>query len=294
MTHVTDDAFSPVVRWIVAGSSGAHDVASAAEALSTSPAALARHTGVRRPALSVEDGTVRLTLRTLDYDDDTDAVETGQLDLFVRGRTVVAAHRTPVGGSTRTLPASTAAGPQAVAGLCRWVVNGYEQVSAALFVDIEEIEESVLSSVQTADAARIYTLKREVAEVRRAVTPLVPPLEELARHDSDPDPDLVRALRELNERLHRLGESVDTLDALLSSAFAAHVARISMQQNEDMRKISAAASLVVVPTLVAGVYGMNFEHMPELGWAYGYPLVLCFMVAVVAGLYASFKKSGWL
>jgi magnesium transporter len=87
---------------------------------------------------------------------------------------------------------------------------------------------------------------------------------------------------------------VDTLDALLSTAFDAYIARISVQQNNDMRKISAAIGLVAAPTLVAGVYGMNFEHMPELTWTYGYPVVLLLMAAISGGLWVWFKRSGWL
>ncbi|MBE7324433.1 magnesium transporter CorA [Nocardioides sp. Y6] len=290
---MTDATFSSAVHWSVPGSEAQGLEAAAAE-LRTAEAFVAELARVRRPSLSIAHEIVRLTLRTLDYDDATDAVETGQLDLLVRGRVVVVAHRPPVEGDVRPLPARTPAGPEAVTALCRWVVAGYEAVCAELFVDIEEVEESVFSEVQTSDAERIYTLKREVAEVRRAVMPLVTPLEELAREDLHPDAELVHALEQLGDRLHRLAESVDTLDTLLRSVFDAHVARISMRQNEDMRRISAAAALVVVPTLVAGVYGMNFEHMPELGWTYGYPLVLALMGAVVAGLYVSFKRSGWL
>jgi magnesium transporter len=87
---------------------------------------------------------------------------------------------------------------------------------------------------------------------------------------------------------------VDNLEGLLSAAFEAQLARLSVQQSEDMRRISAIAALVIVPTLIAGIYGMNFEHMPELGWTWGYPMALGLMGATVAGLWLFFKKSGWL
>ena len=96
------------------------------------------------------------------------------------------------------------------------------------------------------------------------------------------------------DHLQRVSEVVDSLDILLSTAFDAHLARISVQQNEDMRKISAGAALVVVPTLVAGIYGMNFAHMPELHWTYGYPFAIVLMIGVAGALLALFKKSGWL
>ena len=96
------------------------------------------------------------------------------------------------------------------------------------------------------------------------------------------------------DHLPRVAETVDSLDILLSTAFDAHLAQISVQQNDDMRKISAGAALVVVPTLIAGIYGMNFEHMPELHWTYGYPFAIVLMIGVAGGLLALFKRSGWL
>ena len=100
--------------------------------------------------------------------------------------------------------------------------------------------------------------------------------------------------REVASHLKRVAESVDALDSLLSTAFDAHLASISVQHNDDMRKISAGAALIVVPTFIAGVYGMNFVHMPELNWRYGYPFALALMVAVMLVLWLFFKRSKWL
>jgi magnesium transporter len=100
--------------------------------------------------------------------------------------------------------------------------------------------------------------------------------------------------RDVLDHLNRVAESVDGLDQLLSTAFDAHLAQISVQQNEDMRKISAGVGLVAAPTLIAGVYGMNFTHMPELRWQYGYLYSIVLMVVTVAGLWVFFKRSGWL
>ena len=108
------------------------------------------------------------------------------------------------------------------------------------------------------------------------------------------DPDAGPFFRDVLDHLNQAAEAVDTLDSLLSTAFDAHVARIQMQQNDDMRKISAGAALVVVPTLIAGVYGMNFTHMPELDWAYGYPFALALMGGVSGVLWWFFRRSGWL
>jgi magnesium transporter len=100
--------------------------------------------------------------------------------------------------------------------------------------------------------------------------------------------------RDVVDHLARVGDAVDSIDQLLDNALSSHLARLSIQQNEDTRKISAWGALLIVPTLVAGIYGMNFEHIPELGWLLGYPFALLLMVAVSYGLFRAFKRSGWL
>jgi magnesium transporter len=153
----------------------------------------------------------------------------------------------------------------------------------------------VFSPDRTSDSARIYTLKRELAEVRRAVMPLREPIRAFANGVVPLlDTDIQPFFRDVLDHLNQAADMADGLESLLSSAFDAHLAQISVQQNDDMRKISAGAALVVVPTFIAGVYGMNFRHMPELGWTFGYPLALLLMAASVTGLWVFFKKSGWL
>jgi magnesium transporter len=161
--------------------------------------------------------------------------------------------------------------------------------------DVDEVETSVFSSQRTNDSARIYTLKREIAEARRAVLPLREPMRRFATgavpgiHE-----DAAPFFRDVLDHLTKVAESVDGLDQLLSTAFDAHLAQISVIQNEDMRKISAGVALVAAPTLIAGVYGMNFDHMPELGWQLGYPLALTLMFLISGSLWVWFKRSGWL
>ena len=187
-------------------------------------------------------------------------------------------------------------GPMAVLyAICDRVVDEYEKVGQSLEIDVDEVEESVFSPVRTDDSNRIYVLKREIAEVRRAVMPLREPMRKFAMGVGDGiTAETATYFRDVSDHLHRVSEVIDNLDGLLSTAFDAHIARISMQQNEDMRKISAGAALVVVPTLIAGVYGMNFDHMPELHWTYGYGYAIALMVGVSVALFAFFKKSGWL
>jgi magnesium transporter len=175
------------------------------------------------------------------------------------------------------------------------VVDAYADVVAELVIDVDEIEASVFSNQRTNDSARIYTLKREISEVRRAVLPLREPMNRFATGGVSGVPDEAAPFfRDVADHLARAAETIDSLDSLLSTAFDAHLAQISVQQNDDMRKISAGVALVAAPTLIAGVYGMNFDHMPELGWTIGYPLALLLMVSISVGLWMWFKRSGWL
>jgi magnesium transporter len=187
-------------------------------------------------------------------------------------------------------------GPSAVIyAACDMVVDDYEQVCNSLVEDVDEVEISVFSEERTNDSARIYVLKRELAEVRRAVLPLRDPINRFANgvvHGIDRE--AAPYFRDVGDHLNRCADTVDELDGLLSTAFDAHLARISVQQNDDVRKISAGAALVVVPTLLAGIYGMNFDHMPELHWTFGYAWALFLMVGTSLGLLWFFKRSGWL
>ena len=171
-------------------------------------------------------------------------------------------------------------GPSAVVYVvCDLVVDGYEAVAAALDVDVSEVEDSVFSDERTRDSQRIYVLKREIAEVRRAVRPLRDPVRRFsAGAVPGIDPAAEPFFRDVSDHLARVSETIEGLDLLLTAAFEAHLASISVQQNEDMRRISAGVGLVAMPTLVAGVYGMNFDHMPELHWTLGYPFALALMV----------------
>lgn len=262
----------------------------------------------QRPKLEHYGDTLFLVLKTLWYVDEEDAVETGEINVFVgRDFVVTVRHGQGIDLATARRDLEQRAkvlehGPMGVVyAICDRVVDEYEKVGAALEEDVDEVEESVFSPARTDDSTRIYVLKREIAEVRRAVMPLRAPMGRLATPSladgtslSDVGPETATYFRDVADHLQRVSEVIDSLDILLSTAFDGHLARISVQQNEDMRKISAGAALVVVPTLIAGIYGMNFTHMPELDWTYGYPFALALMGGVAAGLFAWFKKSGWL
>ncbi len=256
----------------------------------------------QRPKLEKYDDSLFLTLRTVWYVDEQDAVETGEINMFV-GTDYVVTVRHGEGSELHTRRVDLEAdakvlthGPSAVMyAVCDRVVDDYEDVASSLQEDVDEIESSVFSPERTNDSVRIYTLKREIAEMRRAVMPLKEPMRQITDGRVDGiDPEAIPFFRDVYDHVARTAEVIDTLDNLLSAAFQGHLARISVQQNEDMRKISAGVALAAVPTLIAGVYGMNFDHMPELGWALGYPYAIALMVVIVGGLWVFFKKSGWL
>ncbi|GAA2118999.1 magnesium/cobalt transporter CorA [Nocardioides bigeumensis] len=256
----------------------------------------------QRPKLERYDDNLFLTLKTLWYVDEDDAVETGEINMFVGPNFVVTVRH---GEGAALKDARThleerekilAHGPSAVVyAVCDAIVDRYEEVAAQLEIDVDEVEASVFSPERTNDSVRIYTLKREISEVRRAVLPLREPMRRFASGlVTGIDPEAAPFFRDVSDHLSRTADIIDSLDSLLSTAFDAHLARISVQQNDDMRKISAGAAIVVVPTLIAGVYGMNFTHMPELDWRFGYAWAMFLMLGSMAGLYAFFKKSGWL
>lgn len=256
----------------------------------------------QRPKLELYDDSLFLTLKTLWYVDEEDAVETGEIHIFM-GHDFVVTVRHGAGSELRSARAQLEQrhdvlnqGPSAVVYVvCDVVVDGYEAVGAALEVDVDEVETSVFSDQRTKDSARIYTLKREISEMRRACSPLREPLRRLSCGlvpliDDSSD----HFFRDVADHLARVSETIEGLDTLLSTAFEAHLASISVQQNEDIRKISVGVGLIALPTLIAGVYGMNFDNMPELHWLLGYPFALVLMVLSSAGLWAFFKKSGWM
>jgi magnesium transporter len=256
----------------------------------------------QRPKLEQYEDSLFLTLKTLWYVDEDDAVETGEINLFI-GEDFVITVRHGRGSQLRDArhalegqQSVLSHGPSSVVyAVCDTVVDGYLAVVNELQTDVDEVETSVFSPQRTDDAVRIYTLKREIAEVRRAVLPLREPMRRFAAGTvpgvaADAGP----FFRDVADHLAVAAEAVDTLDQLLSSAFEAHLARVAVQQNEDMRKISAGIGLAAVPTLIAGVYGMNFDHMPELHWALGYPFAMVLMIGTSLALLWFFKRSGWL
>jgi magnesium transporter len=256
----------------------------------------------QRPKVERYDDSLFIVLKTLWYVDEHDAVETGEINLFVGHKFVISVRHGAGGGlaeARHRLEATSnvlAHGPSAVVyAVCDQVVDRYEAVAGSLQEDVDEVEESVFSTERTNDSARIYVLKRELAEMRRAVMPLKEPMNRFTVGSvrgihSDAGP----YFRDVADHLNRVAETIDSLDSLLSTAFDAHLAQISIQQNDDMRRISAAVGLVAAPTLVAGIYGMNFAHMPELDWRFGYPMAIGLMLLSSLTVLIISKRAGWL
>ncbi|GAB2652163.1 magnesium/cobalt transporter CorA [Kribbella swartbergensis] len=255
----------------------------------------------QRPKVERFGEAIVVVLRTLWYVDEGDAVETGQVSVFIGPRYVVTV-RHGQGGELATArqqleerASMLGHGPAAVLwAICDSVVDGYEEVAEQVEIDVDEVESSVFSSERTSDAERIYKLKREVLEMRRAIQPLRDPMEQFAHGVPGISPKAAPFFRDVADHVNRVSDQTEALDTLLSSALSAHLARVSVQQNDDMRRISAWVAIAAVPTMVAGIYGMNFDNMPELRWHYGYYAVLLLMAVACFTMYRFFRKVGWL
>ena len=256
----------------------------------------------QRPKLEEYDDSVFLVLKTLHYIDETSSVETGELMIFV-GDSFVVSVRHGQGRALADVRKRLEAheelldcGPSAVMyAVVDRIVDDYTEIALEVEEDIEEVEERVFSPVRTNDAGRIYNLKREVVEFRRAVLPLVDPMARMAAGSVPHVHEKMQPFfRDVADHVIRVSEQVQGFDDLLTSVLNANLAQVGVQQNEDMRRISAWVAIAAVPTMIAGIYGMNFEHMPELGWTLGYPLALGLMAVACLGLYRGFRRSGWL
>jgi len=256
----------------------------------------------QRPKVEEFPDSLFVVLKTVRYDEPSQQIDLGDVMLFLGDSFIVSVRH----GQGRALADVRRrleqderlldCGPSSVLyAICDAIVDDYSAVSVAVEADIEEVEERVFSPVRTNDAARIYNLKREVIEFRRGVRPLIEPMSKLAAGLSP----LIHAnlhpfFRDVADHSMRVAEQVDGFDDLLTSVLNANLAQVSVQQNADMRRISAWVAIVAVPTMIAGIYGMNFDHMPELRWRLGYPGVLLVMTLACAALYRAFRRSHWL
>ncbi|WP_314222356.1 magnesium and cobalt transport protein CorA [Streptomyces zaehneri] len=235
--------------------------------------------------------------------DTSEVVNTGEIMVFV-GRDFVITVRHGRHGSLGPLreelesdTTQLTKGPSAVLhAIADHVVDDYLNVIDSVQEDIDRVETDVFAANGArADPGRIYQLKRELLELKRAVVPLGRPLLDLAdRPVRVIDPEIQAYFRDVSDHLLRATEQIAAFDELLNSILQAHLAQVTVAQNEDMRKITAWAAVIAVPTMVCGVYGMNFDHMPELHWRFGYPLVISVISVACWVLYRGFRRNGWL
>jgi magnesium transporter len=256
----------------------------------------------QRPKLEVYDDTLFVVLKPARYIDSEEVVETGEIHLFVSEAFVVAVRHGEASSLRDARKRLERRGELLAAGtggvlyaIVDKVVDDYEPVVEGLAHDIQQIEAEVFSTERSNPAERIYKMERQVLEFSRAVIPLTPAIDRLARgHFTLIDDDLHEYFRDVHDHLLREGQRIDGFRELLSSALQANLTQVSVRQNEDMRRITAWVAILAVPTMVAGIYGMNFEHMPELRWTFGYPLVLLVTLTICTVLYRRFRNSGWL
>ncbi len=259
----------------------------------------------QRPKLEVYSDSLFLVLKPVSYDESTATVTAGELMLFVGDSFVVTVRHgetNPLGAVRERLeeePEVLRHGPTAVMyAVSDAIVDHYMEVAADLQVSLDGLEEDVFApdgQIGRDTAGRIYGFKRQVLGFRRATGPLAEPLERLVR----PGVPFVHEesrpfFRDVSDHLTRVNEQVDSLDRLLSDILSANLAQMSVRQNDNMRKISAWAAMFAIPTAIAGVYGMNFDHMPELHWVWAYPAVLALIGGACLLLFRVFKRRGWM
>jgi magnesium transporter len=262
----------------------------------------------QRPKLERYDETLFMVLKTVRYIEHespttaNEIVETGEIMAFLGKDFVVTVRHGQHSGlhhlrsHLESDPDRLRIGPAAVLhAIADRVVDSYLAVTEAFEEDIDEIESIVFAPHSPIGAEQMYLMKREILELRRSVTPLAKPLRRLAEGYSPLVPDEVRSyFRDVDDHLTTVSERVASYDELLTTLVDATLAKITLQQSTDMRKITSWAAIIAVPTMVVGVYGMNFEFMPELRWRFGYPLVMALILIACLFLYRTFRRNRWL
>jgi magnesium transporter len=262
----------------------------------------------QRPKVEEYDDSLFVAFRTTGYVDSIEVITTGEVMAFVGERYIVTVRHGDLGdlaGVRQTLearPDLLALGPSAVLyAVTDRVVDGFAEAINGLAVDVDEVEAQVFSTQKSGTTERLYKLKREALELRRSVQPAPMVMQRLVdgavnsegslRHINH---KLVTYLRDVADHAQRSAENLTTIEELLWGAVQANLALVAKQQNDDMRRLAAGAAIFAVLTLIVGLYGMNFDNMPELHWKYGYFIVLGLMFVISVGLYRAFRKAGWL
>jgi magnesium transporter len=262
----------------------------------------------QRPKLERYDDTVFLVLKTVTYVPHESVVlarqivETGEIMVFVGKDFVVTVRHGEHGGLSEVRkrmdadPEQLRLGPFAVMhAIADDVVDRYLEVSNLIESDIDSIEEVAFAPGSKIDVEPVYLLKREVVELRRCVSPLSVAFHRMQVENKDLiSKEVRRYLRDVADHQSQAADQITSYDDMLNSLIQAALARVGMQQNNDMRKMAAWAGIAALPTAVAAIYGMNFRFMPELNWTWGYPGIMALMTLTCLVLYFQFRRNNWL
>ena len=255
----------------------------------------------QRPKLLRYRDSLFVVLKTARYLDKPEKVDFSEAHIFVGKDFVVTVRYEEIPAldevrqQLESQPELLRQGPQLILHeIMDQIVDDYEPVIEGLGTDIQEVEGEVFGG-NAGVSQRIYELSRELVQFQRATSPLAKALERVAESDEhDIDPEVRSYLRDLHDRVLRVKEPAEGFREMLSDILVVNLTLISVRQNDQTKKISAWAAILIVPTLIAGIYGMNFDYMPELHWTFGYPFALALMVSISVSLYAVFKHVEWL
>lgn len=261
------------------------------------------HTAHQRTKLETYDDSLFLVLRTVRFEGEPKRLEFGETHVFVSPRYLVSVRhgslKSHLGVRARceAVPTLLGKGPGFVLhALMDFVVDQYFPVLLVLEAELADLEtETFAGRFRAETTTRLYRLMRDLVAVKRAVSPLTDVSSHLARVESPVIPAETRPyFQDVNDHVLRINEAIDTVHQLSATALDAHLALASVSQNEDTKRLASWAAILAIPTLIAGLYGMNFENIPELHWRLGYPVAIGVMVLLCLVLYRGFRRSGWL
>jgi magnesium transporter len=256
----------------------------------------------QRPKIEDYEGLTFFVLKTVFFDKAEQEISTGELMCFISDNFIVIVRHgeghplSTVRHDLEQNPELLKLGPFAVLhAVADRIIDGYTNIATALELEVVGVENKVFSGKRQTFSQEIYFLKREIIEFKHAIEPLIAPISKLTTDSVVSVPEGIKPFfRDTYDHLLQACEQASGLDSLITSVLQADLAHIQVQQNIDVRRISAWVALASGPTMIAGIYGMNFKHMPELGTKYGYFVVLGAMVALTGFLVRTFRKSGWL
>jgi magnesium transporter len=261
------------------------------------------HRAHQRPKLETYGDSLFIVVRTAQINSDSGHIDFGETHFFV-GKNFILSIRhgssrpySDVRARCETAPQLLRKGPGfALYAVMDSIVDGYFPVIQGLEQELESLEERIFDEKPSREMTRqIYDLKRRLVDVKRAISPLIDICTRLMRFDLPLIPEDTRPyFRDVYDHVVRINEMVDSSREILATALEANFSLISISENEIQKRFAGWAAILAVPTMIAGIYGMNFRFMPELDWYYGYPVILSLTVIICVLMYGGFKRAGWL